>query len=60
MLSYLLPRGKYASLTDNEGKVTELVAEDLHQMSVPSVTLVNGKTAGEAELGLPACFRSSN
>ena len=50
MLSYLLPRGKYASLTDNEGKVTELVAEDLHQMSVPSVTLVNGKTAGEAEL----------
>ena len=28
----------------------ELVAEDLHQMSVPSVTLVNGKTAGEAEL----------
>ena len=50
MLSYLLPRGKYASLTDNEGKVTELVAEDLHQMSVPSVTLVNGTTAGEAEL----------
>ena len=50
MLSYLLPRGKYASLTDNEGKVTELVAEDLHQMSVPTVTLVNGKTAGEAEL----------
>ena len=50
MLSYLLPRGKYASVTDNEGKTTELIAEDLHQMSVPSVTLVNGKTAGEAEL----------
>ena len=50
MLSYLLPRGKYASITDNEGKITELIAEDLHQMSVPSVTLVNEKTAGEAEL----------
>ncbi len=50
IISYLLPRGKYATLTDNAGQVTELVAEDTHTMSVPSVTLVNGKTAGEAEL----------
>lgn len=50
ILSYLVPRGKYAVRTDNSGTVTELTAEDTYRMTIPSVTLVNGKTAGEAEL----------
>lgn len=50
VISYLLPRGKYATLTDNAGQVTDLISEDTHTLGVPSVTLVNAKTAGEAEL----------
>ncbi len=50
ILSYLMPRGEYAVFTDNSGNVTHLVAEDTHQMTIPSATLVNANTAGEAEL----------
>lgn len=50
ILSYLMPRGNYAVYTDNDGTETTLLSDDTHQMSLPSVTLVNGATAGEAEL----------
>ena len=45
-----MPRGKYAYKTDYTDTVTDFIAEDTVQMNKSSVTLVNGSTAGEAEL----------
>ena len=49
IIAYLMPRGPYAHFTA-KGEVTTFTAEDSFEMSVGSVTLVNGNTAGEAEL----------
>lgn len=50
LLSFLVPSGAYAQQKDKDGKVTYLSSEDGGSMTAPSVTLVNGTTAGEAEL----------
>ena len=50
LLEYLMPRGVYARKTDNTGTVTDLIDTDNYQMDLPSVTLVDSDTAGEAEL----------
>lgn len=49
IVAYLMPRGPYVHFTA-KGEVTTFTAEDSFEMSVASVTLVNDKTAGEAEL----------
>lgn len=49
IVAYLMPRGPYAHFTA-KGEMTTFTAEDSFEMSVASVTLVNEKTAGEAEL----------
>lgn len=50
MIAYLMPRGTFATLTDKDQKTRNLSAEDTYQMEAPSVTLVNSRTEGEAEL----------
>lgn len=50
ILAYLLPHGAYASYVSSNGTTENLVANDSHEMSVPSATLVNEETIGEAEL----------
>ncbi|MBQ3133836.1 MAG: PDZ domain-containing protein [Clostridia bacterium] len=49
MLGYLLPRGAYGTLTKS-GMVEQLVSEGTTELTQPSATLINGATAGEAEL----------
>lgn len=49
ILDYLLPRGPYVSC-EKKGEKTVLSATDNYELSVPTVTLVNGNTVGEAEL----------
>ncbi len=49
ILDYLLPRGPYVSY-EKKGEKTVLSATDNYELSVPTVTLVNGNTVGEAEL----------
>ncbi len=49
VLSYLVPLGQYGSETDRHGNVTKLVSDHNNQLSISTVTLVNGNTAGEAE-----------
>ncbi len=49
MLSALLPRGQYGYYKDKNG-TTELQAQAAGQMDFPCAVLVNGNTAGEAEL----------
>lgn len=49
VISYLMPLGMYGSLTDHTGVVTKLSASANNQISVSTVTLVNERTAGEAE-----------
>ncbi len=49
ILDYLLPRGPYADCQKKNEKVT-FSATDTYEMTAPSVTLINGSTAGEAEL----------
>ena len=44
-----MPRGPYAKYTTKTGTET-FTAEDADEIQVPSATLVNGRTAGEAEL----------
>ncbi len=48
ILDYLLPRGFYAVCETKEGSEV-FTAEDTYEITVPTVTLVNGSTAGEAE-----------
>lgn len=50
VIGYLLPRGTYANKKDAKGTVTPLSATDTYEMKLPSVTLVNASTSGEAEL----------
>lgn len=49
VLSLLLPHGLYGYYVDKDG-TTELRAENTAQLDMPTAVLVNGKTAGEAEL----------
>ena len=45
-----MPRGNFANATASDGTVTALSAVSAYEMKLPTVTLVNGATAGEAEL----------
>ncbi len=47
---YLLPRGTFARSTASDGTVTPLSSASAHELTVPTVTLVDTQTAGEAEL----------
>lgn len=49
ILDYLLPRGPYAVCEEKNVKET-FTAEDSYEITGASVTLINGRTAGEAEL----------
>jgi C-terminal processing protease CtpA/Prc len=49
MLSYLLPRGAYATLTKSDKQFT-LTSSGTTELSEPSVTLIDSQTYGEAEL----------
>ena len=49
VVAFLMPRGPYAKYTTKTG-VETFTAEDADEIQVPSATLVNSRTAGEAEL----------
>lgn len=49
MLSYVMPLGAYGTMTDAKGNVTKLSTKVSNQLSLPTVTLINGSTMGEAE-----------
>ena len=49
MLSYVMPLGVYGTMTDTKGNVTNLSTKVSKAVSLPTVTLINGTTAGEAE-----------
>ena len=49
MLSYIMPLGVYGTMTDAKGNETKLSTKVSSQMNLPTVTLINGATAGEAE-----------
>lgn len=49
VIAYLMPLGQYGTETDANGTVTSLVSKSNNQLSLPTVTLINGGTAGEAE-----------
>lgn len=57
VVAFLMPRGPYAKYTTKTG-VETFTAEDADEIQVPSATLVNSRTAGEAEL-LPGFCRTS-
>ncbi len=59
ILDYLLPRGLYAYYTDSSGK-QEFRADETYQIDIPCVTLVNGRTEGEAELVAAALHQSKS
>ena len=49
MLSQIMPLGAYGTMTDTKGNVTNLSTKVSKAVSLPTVTLINGTTAGEAE-----------
>lgn len=49
MLSYVMPLGVYGTMTDPNGNVTKLSTKVSNQLALPTVTLINSATAGEAE-----------
>ena len=49
MLSYVMPLGAYGTMTDTKGNVTKLSTKVSNQLNLPTVTLINGSTMGEAE-----------
>ena len=49
MLSQIMPLGAYGTMTDTKGNVTKLSTKVSKAVSLPTVTLINGNTAGEAE-----------
>ena len=49
MLSQVMPLGAYGTMTDTKGNVTNLSTKVSKTLTLPSVTLINGVTAGEAE-----------
>ena len=50
VIGNLTPRGQFATLTKGSGETVALSTENSYSLTVPSVTLVNAATAGEAEL----------
>lgn len=49
MLSQIMPLGAYGTMTDTKGNVTKLSTKVSKAISLPTVTLINSVTAGEAE-----------
>lgn len=49
VIAYLMPLGQYGTETDKNGTATSLVSKSNNQLSLPTVTLINSGTAGEAE-----------
>ena len=49
MLDHIMPLGPYGTLTDTKGETVTLSTAVSNQLGVPTVTLVNNGTAGEAE-----------
>lgn len=49
VIAYLMPLGQYGTVTDKNGTTTSLVSKSNNQLSLPTVTLINHATAGEAE-----------
>lgn len=49
VISYMMPLGMYGSVTDSDGVVTNLTSNASNQIGVSTITLVNTRTAGEAE-----------
>ena len=49
MLSQIMPLGAYGTMTDTKGNITKLSTKVSKAVSLPTVTLINGTTAGEAE-----------
>ena len=49
MLSYVMPLGAYGTMTDAKGNVNKLSTKANSQINMPTATLINGTTAGEAE-----------
>ncbi len=49
VIAYLMPLGQYGTVTDKNGTATSLVSKSNNQLSLPTVTLINHTTAGEAE-----------
>ncbi len=50
ILSNIMPHGTYATYTAADGTVTNMVSHSTMETSLPSVTLVNNETRGEAEV----------
>ena len=44
-----MPLGQYGTETDKNGTATSLVSKSNNQLSLPTATLINSGTAGEAE-----------
>lgn len=49
ILSQVMPLGAYGTMTDIKGNVTKLSTKVSKAIALPTVTLINGGTAGEAE-----------
>lgn len=49
ILSQIMPLGAYGTMTDTKGNETKLSTKVSQAISLPTATLINGKTAGEAE-----------
>lgn len=50
VVGYLMPHGTFANSTASDGTVTPLSSLSEYNLQIPTVTLVNKTTAGEAEL----------
>ena len=57
---YCVPSGLIASQQDKDGAVTDLRMSDETELSVPAVCLINGSTAGSAELFANALRKMGN
>lgn len=49
-IGYLMPHGIFANSTASDGTTTPLSSMSEYTLQIPSVTLINASTAGEAEL----------
>ena len=49
MLSQVMPLGAYGTMTDTKGNVTKLTTKVSKGLTLPTVTLIDANTAGEAE-----------
>lgn len=49
MLSQVMPLGAYGTMTDTKGNVTKLTTKVSKVLTLPTVTLIDAATAGEAE-----------